>query len=220
MHSLNSSLSYQQIILPHQIHLGQPPGFTILYAWNCHTHHGLYLCSNYRNTLTTCTACSRSEGDAETYWGHTSFQLSTCQSHLKIHYISTRYLCTHVLIADEQFLLLIDVPIQDHAQQIEVYEVFNLDIAHGNYSAHYDIENKYLDTTLDATSAIEISEDQYQNHVNMPTENFVYWTHHFYHLPIHQHVYHALYAKDKDSIQKRCSHTNQESQAALAYQHP
>ena len=27
-----------------------------------------------------------------------------------------RYLCTHVLIADEQFLLLIDVQIQDHAQ--------------------------------------------------------------------------------------------------------
>ena len=25
-----------------------------------------------------------------------------------------RYLCTYVLIADEQFLLLIDMPIQDH----------------------------------------------------------------------------------------------------------
>ena len=44
-----------------------------------------------------------------------------------------RYLCTHVLIADEQFLLLIDVPIQDHAQQMEVYEVFNKDIPHGNF---------------------------------------------------------------------------------------
>ena len=30
-----------------------------------------------------------------------------------------RYLCTHILIADEQFLLLIDVPIQDHTQQLE-----------------------------------------------------------------------------------------------------
>ena len=29
-----------------------------------------------------------------------------------------RYLCTHILIADEQFLLLIDVPIQDHTQQL------------------------------------------------------------------------------------------------------
>ena len=45
-----------------------------------------------------------------------------------------RYLCTHILIADEQFLLLIDVPIQDQAQQVEIYEVFNLDIPHENYS--------------------------------------------------------------------------------------
>ena len=42
-----------------------------------------------------------------------------------------RYLCTHILITDEQFLLLVDIPIQDHAQQIEIYEVINLDISHG-----------------------------------------------------------------------------------------
>ena len=41
-----------------------------------------------------------------------------------------RYLCTHVLIADEQFLLLINVPIQDCTQQPEIYEVFNLAIPH------------------------------------------------------------------------------------------
>ena len=46
-----------------------------------------------------------------------------------------RYLCTYLLIADEQFLLLINVPIQDHTQQMEIYEVFNLDIPHGNFSA-------------------------------------------------------------------------------------
>ena len=34
-----------------------------------------------------------------------------------------RYLCTHILVADEQFLLLIDVPIQDHAQQLEINSV-------------------------------------------------------------------------------------------------
>ena len=50
-----------------------------------------------------------------------------------------RYLHTHILIADEKFLLLIDVPIWGHAQQIEVYEVFNLDTTHGNFSACYDI---------------------------------------------------------------------------------
>ena len=58
-----------------------------------------------------------------------------------------RYLHTHILIADKQFLLLTDVPIQDCAQQIEAYEVFNLDIPHRNYSACYNIENKYLGNT-------------------------------------------------------------------------
>ena len=53
------------------------------------------------------------------------------------------------------------MPIQDHAQQIEIYEVFSLDILHGNYSLHYDIENKYLGITLDETSAIEISDNQF-----------------------------------------------------------
>ena len=33
-----------------------------------------------------------------------------------------RYLCTLILIANEQFLILIKVPIQDHAQQLEIYE--------------------------------------------------------------------------------------------------
>ena len=32
-----------------------------------------------------------------------------------------RYLHTHVLVAEEQFLLLIDVPIQDHTQQLKIY---------------------------------------------------------------------------------------------------
>ena len=31
-----------------------------------------------------------------------------------------RYLCTPILIADRHYLLLIDVPIQDHAQQLEI----------------------------------------------------------------------------------------------------
>ena len=35
-----------------------------------------------------------------------------------------RFLYTHILIADEEFSLLIDVPIQDCAQQLEIYKVF------------------------------------------------------------------------------------------------
>ena len=75
-----------------------------------------------------------------------------------MHFISTD---THILIADEQFLLIIDEPIQDCAQQLEIYEVFNLAIPHGNFSACYSINNRYLGITHDETKAVEISEDQF-----------------------------------------------------------
>ena len=74
-----------------------------------------------------------------------------------------RYLCIHFLIPDEQFLLLINVPIKDHAQQLEIYEVFNLAIPHGNVSAHYSIHNRYLDIMHDGIKAVEISEDQFKS---------------------------------------------------------
>ena len=49
-----------------------------------------------------------------------------------------QYLHTHILIANKQFLLFIDVPIQDHTQQLALHKVFTLDIPHGNFSACYD----------------------------------------------------------------------------------
>ena len=52
-----------------------------------------------------------------------------------------RYLCTHILIVDEQFLLLINVPIQYHAPQLKIHKVFNLAISHRKFSAHYSIQN-------------------------------------------------------------------------------
>ena len=68
--------------------------------------------------------------------------------HLPISPVDTlhfyRYLHTHVLIENKQFLLLIDIPIQDRARQITIHQVFTLDILHGNYSAHYDINTKIL----------------------------------------------------------------------------
>ena len=51
------------------------------------------------------------------------------------------YLHTHVLIAYWQFLLLIDVPIKDHTQQLSIYKAFTLDIPHRNFTAWYDITN-------------------------------------------------------------------------------
>ena len=73
-----------------------------------------------------------------------------------------RHLHTHIVIANKQFLLLIDVPIQDRSQQITVYVIFTLDIPHGNFTAHYDITTKYLGITKDETMAVELLPHQFQ----------------------------------------------------------
>ena len=115
-----------------------------------------------------------------------------------------RCLHTHILIADEQFVLLIYVPTQDHAQQLEIYEVFNLAIPHGNFSACYNINNRYLGIMHDKTKAVEISENQFKTcqksnrqfcHLKTPLLPLT-------NLPM---CISALYAKDKASIKKRCS---------------
>ena len=72
------------------------------------------------------------------------------------------YLCTHVLIANKQFLLLIDVPIKDWSQQLTIYKIYILDIPHGNFTAHYDVNTKYLGITQDETMAVEISPQQFR----------------------------------------------------------
>ena len=68
----------------------------------------------------------------------------------------------HVLIENKQFLLLIAVPIQDRSQQITIHKVLTLSILHGNCSAHYDINTKYLAITKDVTMAVELSTTQFQ----------------------------------------------------------
>ena len=72
------------------------------------------------------------------------------------------YLHTHVLIANKQFLLLIDVPIQDRSQKLSIYKMFTLDILHGNFTAHYDISAQYLEIMQDETMAVEISPQQFR----------------------------------------------------------
>ena len=73
-----------------------------------------------------------------------------------------RYLQSHVLVEESQFLLLIDVPIQDRALQIQIYKIINLPVPVGNYSMRYTIDNKYLDVTYDRTKAMDIPEDQFK----------------------------------------------------------
>ena len=60
---------------------------------------------------------------------------------------SYHYLCTHVLIANQQFLLLINVPIQDCSHQLSIYKIFILDIPHSNFTAYYDVNTPYLGIT-------------------------------------------------------------------------
>ena len=80
-----------------------------------------------------------------------------------IPYISIdTYTHTHVLIANKLFLLLIEVPIQDRSHQITIYEIFTLDIPHGNFTAHYNITTKYLGITRDKTVAVELLSHQFQ----------------------------------------------------------
>ena len=73
-----------------------------------------------------------------------------------------RYLCIHVFIEKKQFLLLIDMPIKERSRQITIHQILTLDIPQGNYSAHYDVDTKYLGVTKDATMAVELSTTQFQ----------------------------------------------------------
>ena len=115
-----------------------------------------------------------------------------------------RYLCTHTLIADEQFLLLINVPMHSYTQQMEKYRGSNLDIPHGNFSAWYDTQNKYLGIPHDEPSTVEISEDQFKTCQKAIRQLCKLYTS-FLLLANPPTCVSALYAKDKDSIQKRCS---------------
>ena len=72
-----------------------------------------------------------------------------------------QYLCMHVLIANKEFLLLIDVPIQDRSQQLSIYKIFTLDILQGNFTACYNVNTKYLRITQDETIAVEMSPFQF-----------------------------------------------------------
>ena len=72
------------------------------------------------------------------------------------------YLCTHVLIASKQFLLLIDVPIQDRSKQLSIYNIFTLDIPHGSFTACYDVNTKYFGITQDETMAVEVLPQQFR----------------------------------------------------------
>ena len=115
-----------------------------------------------------------------------------------------RYLCAHVLIEKKQFLLLIDIPIQDRARQITIHQVLTLDIPHGNYSAHYDINTQYFGVTTDATMGWELSHSQFEI-CEQANGQFCHISTPFQPLANPPTCIATLYAKSKANIESKCS---------------
>ena len=115
-----------------------------------------------------------------------------------------RYLHTHVLIENKQFLLLIDVPIQDRSCQITIHQILTLDILHWDYSACYDVNIKYFGVTKDVTMAVELSPTQFQacQHTN---GQFCCISTPFQPLANPPTCIAALYANSKTGIASKCS---------------
>ena len=115
-----------------------------------------------------------------------------------------RDLCTHVLIENKQFLLLVDVPILDRSRLITIHQILTLDIPQGNYSACYDVDTKYLGITKDATMAVELFTTQFQacQEVN---GQFCSITTCFQPLANSPSCIAALYAKSTVDITSKCS---------------
>ena len=76
-----------------------------------------------------------------------------------------------------------------------------LDIPHGNFSTGYDIQNEYLAIMHDATSTVEISEDQFQT-CQKANGQFCILNTPLLPLTNPPTCVSALYAKNKDSIPK------------------
>ena len=144
---------------PHLLHPGKPPRFSVL-----------------KSPYTPWIMLTQQQ-QAYSHHMYCLYQISKkCYFTLRKHFPSTmhllissedalhfyRYPCNHILIADEQFLLLIDVPIQDCVQQFVIYEVFNLAIHFRHFSIYYSIKNRYLGIMHNKTKAVEISEDQFR----------------------------------------------------------
>ena len=96
------------------------------------------------------------------------------------------------------------MPIQDRSQHITIHKILTLDIPHGNYSAHYDIDTKYLGVTKDATMAVELSTTQFWvcQEVN---GQFCSITTPFQPLANPPSCIAALYAKSTADITSKCS---------------
>ena len=159
--SLATSINFNQMILHIRSVFANHSWFPPLHLNGFYAYHGIHWCSHLRNTIATCSTHHRFTEDATTHSWHPTSN-TTPTNFTRGHSTFLQYLCTHVLIENKQFLLLIDVPIQDRSCQITIHQILTLDIPHGNYSACYDVNTKYFGITKDGTMAVELSTTQFQ----------------------------------------------------------
>ena len=114
------------------------------------------------------------------------------------------YLSTHVLITDGQFLLLIDVAIQNRAQQLQIYEIFSLPVPHNNLSVQYKINHKYMGETYDETKEVAVTDLHYRGcqHTN---RQFCRINAPFKLLTSLTSCVTILYSKNDQAIKEQCS---------------
>ena len=90
-----------------------------------------------------------------------------------------RYLHTHILIANLLFLLLIDVPIQDHTQQLSIYKIF-----YSGYPSQHDVISA---PHILGIHRMQLWQEKFHKtssaYVKQQTDSFVTFIHHFNHLP-------------------------------------
>ena len=128
--------------------------------------------------------------------------------HLPILLVETlhfyQYLNTHVFIAEGQFLLLIDVPIQNRAQDLQIYGVIYLPLLHSNLSAQNKINHRDVGVTYDETKAVAFMDQQYiaRQHAN---REFCRVNAPFQPLTNPPSCITALYAKINQAIKEQCS---------------
>ena len=88
-----------------------------------------------------------------------------------------QYLNIHVIIAYGQFLLLIDVPIQNRGQQLQIYEVFSLPVPCSNLPAEYKVNYKYIGVTHDEQRQLP-SQVYSTDPLSMPMDSCTGYMHH------------------------------------------
>ena len=96
------------------------------------------------------------------------------------------------------------MPIQNRAQQVPIYEVFNLPVLHSNLSIQYKIKHRYIRVTHNEAKAVAITDQQYMAcqhaygqfcRINAP----------FQPLTNPPSCITALYAKNDQAIEEQCS---------------